>query len=143
MSAVKSLVLVAVPCSLDVMRDDLIRKAYENAVAKKSLKGVRDFDEFMLNFRKDMEEFAPIKWIERINKPVLFVHGTDDDVIPIESSRIMYERAVGDKYFLEVRNGGHRLRNHESVMRAVAEWILMYYKRSKYKWDTKHLLIHV
>lgn len=61
--------------------------------------------------------FFPVRWImrnpfnsiqkiDRVNSPILFLHSPEDAVIPIEEGRRLYNAAVGDKTFVEVR-GGH------------------------------------
>lgn len=126
LKSVKSLTLLAVPCCFEVMREDLIKLAYEKALKERTLKVLESFEDFYENFRRDMEDFAPIKWIEKVNCPVLIVHGDKDDVIPFESSLKLYEKAR-DPYFLEVRGGGHRLRGYGKVMEMVADWIVSNY----------------
>lgn len=50
--------------------------------------------------------FESIRKIDRIHAPLLFLHSPEDDVIPIEEGRRLYEAARGDKQFVEMR-GGH------------------------------------
>ena len=50
--------------------------------------------------------FDSIGKIERIRSPMLFLHGTDDAVVPISEGRRLFAAARGDKTFVEVR-GGH------------------------------------
>jgi fermentation-respiration switch protein FrsA (DUF1100 family) len=50
--------------------------------------------------------FDSIGKIDRVRSPILFLHSPDDEVIPIEEGRRLYEAARGDKAFVEVR-GGH------------------------------------
>jgi len=123
MENVKSLTLLAVPCKFEMLRRDMLEMAYANAKLKGSLKGIGDLNEFLEGIRRDMEAFEPLKYLELIRKPVLFVHGTEDDVIPFESSEMMYEVANDPKYFIKVEGGHHRLREYDSVMSTVADWI--------------------
>jgi len=120
---VKSLVLLAVPCCFEVMRENLIRSAYESGVERKSIRVVNSFEDFFRKFKRDMDEFAPLKWIKKVRCPILIVHGDRDDVIPFESSRKLYEFATGEKFLLEVKNGDHRLRRYDEVMDFVVNWI--------------------
>jgi dipeptidyl aminopeptidase/acylaminoacyl peptidase len=50
--------------------------------------------------------FNSIGKVERIRSPILFLHGTDDAVIPIADGRRLFEAARGEKRFVEIR-GGH------------------------------------
>ncbi len=45
--------------------------------------------------------------IGRVSAPVLFIHGTDDDIAPIELGRRLYDLAPGRKEFLAIARGGH------------------------------------
>jgi alpha-beta hydrolase superfamily lysophospholipase len=130
---VKSLTLLATPCSIEMVRKDLLEKAYANAKLKGSLKGIGDFEEFMSSFKRDLEEFEPIKWIGNVRKPKLFVHGTNDDIIPFESSERMFEKAGEPKYFVKVAGGDHYLRRNRKVMEIVAEWIAKNYAKGEFK----------
>ncbi len=138
---VKSLVLLAVPCCFEVMREDLIRLAYEKALRDKTLKISEPFEEFYENFKRDMTDFAPIRWIEKVNCPVLLVHGDKDDIIPFESSLKLYERAK-DSYFLEVRGGDHKLRKYGEVMEIVADWVAKRYAKGV-DWEERWKTIEV
>lgn len=133
LDSVKTLTLVAVPCSFDMLREDLLIQAHANAKLRGSLKGIGELDEFLRKFRRDMEEFEPKRFIEDIRKPVLFVHGTEDDVVPFESSKIMFERAREPKYFIKVIGGHHRLREYTKVMDLIANWIAMQYASGKFE----------
>jgi fermentation-respiration switch protein FrsA (DUF1100 family) len=50
--------------------------------------------------------FESIKRIRDVRAPMLFLHSPEDAVIPIAEGRRLYDAAVGDKTFVEVR-GGH------------------------------------
>ncbi len=50
--------------------------------------------------------YESILKIPRVNVPKLFIHATDDDVVPIAHGRRLFEAAQEPKQFLEV-SGGH------------------------------------
>ena len=50
--------------------------------------------------------FESIRKIARVNAPVLFLHSPEDDIIPIDEGRRLYEAAAAPKRFIEVK-GGH------------------------------------
>jgi hypothetical protein len=50
--------------------------------------------------------FDAIRIIDRIPAPILFLHATHDEVIPLTEGRRLFERARGAKAFVEVQ-GGH------------------------------------
>ena len=55
----------------------------------------------------DLHDASPIKHIDKIQIPVLFIHGSEDELIPAEMSREMYEAAVGEKELLIMDGAGH------------------------------------
>lgn len=58
--------------------------------------------DFILNQR-----FESIKKIKRLQMPVLFIHGTDDNVIPTNMSKQLYAAAPKPKQLLIIPNAGH------------------------------------
>ncbi len=66
---------------------------------------------------KRLYPFLPIHWlahfkyntqeyVSKLSCPVLIAHSTDDDIIPYEEGREIYQAAAEPKHFLEMR-GGH------------------------------------
>jgi fermentation-respiration switch protein FrsA (DUF1100 family) len=61
--------------------------------------------------------YLPVRWLSRIQYPAgdhlsqvqvptLVIHSPDDEIIPFEHGRALYDRVAGPKEFLEIR-GGH------------------------------------
>ena len=55
----------------------------------------------------DLHNASPIKNIDKIRIPVLFIHGSEDELIPVEMTREMYEAAVCEKELLIMDGAGH------------------------------------
>ena len=53
------------------------------------------------------DPFLSIEFIGDIKMPILFVHGTDDEVIPIDSGRRLFEAANHPKFFHAINGAGH------------------------------------
>jgi putative redox protein len=67
---------------------------------------------------------APIKHIDKIApKPLLLVHGADDDVVPVEHVDRLYKKAGRPKEKLILPGAGHRLRQDERAIEAVMSWL--------------------
>ena len=47
--------------------------------------------------------------ITQVDCPVLFLHGSDDEVIPVSSSKDAYQKVLGKKLLLQVEGGKHRM----------------------------------
>lgn len=52
-------------------------------------------------------EFDTLSKIKKINKPILIVHGTADDIVPFEHGKRIFESANPPKTFVELPNIGH------------------------------------
>ena len=50
--------------------------------------------------------FESIARVDRVHSPMLFLHSPEDDIVPYEDGRRLYERAQPPKRFVDVR-GGH------------------------------------
>ncbi|MFB0562735.1 MAG: alpha/beta hydrolase family protein [Candidatus Lokiarchaeia archaeon] len=80
---------------------------------KKTVKGLRS----------DLRELRPLQWVGKISpRPVLIVHGDQDDVIPVQSAHKLYENAKEPKKILIFKNVNHQIRNNQEAMDAVVEW---------------------
>ncbi len=52
-------------------------------------------------------EFDSLSRIQKIQVPLLFIHGAEDDIIPIELGRKLFEHANPPKTFEEIEGAGH------------------------------------
>lgn len=50
--------------------------------------------------------FDSIRRIDRVRAPILFLHSSEDEVIPMSEGRLLFDAACCEKTFVEVR-GGH------------------------------------
>ena len=57
----------------------------------------------------DLNSFSPIEAIEKINIPIVFVHGTNDDFVPFEMSKSMFDKFSGQKILIAIDGAGHGL----------------------------------
>lgn len=77
-------------------------------------------DEWALGFQR----VAPAKWIDRISpRPLLLVHGTEDDVVDPSQALRLYEMAKEPKELALVEGAGHRLRLSDRAMDLALEWL--------------------
>jgi len=53
------------------------------------------------------QRFDSIEKVNRLQVPVLYIHGTDDRTVPSEMSRQLYQRTTSSKQLLFVSGGGH------------------------------------
>ena len=53
------------------------------------------------------QRFDSISKVSRLELPVLYIHGTADEVVPYEMGEALYERSGGRKRLVTVQGGGH------------------------------------
>jgi putative redox protein len=78
-------------------------------------------DEWLNGFR----EVTPIRWIDRIApRPLLILHGEDDDLVDVDQARRLYAKAREPKEIAIVEGAGHKLRLSDRAMSIALEWLL-------------------
>jgi hypothetical protein len=70
-----------------------------------------------------LDQFRSDLAIRDVHIPVLFVHGDEDNVTPIDLARRLFERANEPKAFIGVAGGGHLVLGLPEVFARVREWI--------------------
>lgn len=92
----------------------------------RSIEMIRDED-FPPSLEAWVEGFNQVKPIDQIKKicpkPLLVVHGTEDDVVDPSQAWALYDRAREPKDLLIVGGAGHRLRVEERAMEDVLKWL--------------------
>lgn len=76
---------------------------------------------------------SPINFAEFITKPVLIIHGTQDNVIPIEQSRKLFNKLKNNNKlnkFVELAGEGHGFRCYSTVKKAIEHELMFYNKLS-------------
>lgn len=66
--------------------------------------------------KKLMRQYSPINHVEKITKPVLLVHGSDDRIVKVKHSRAMekaMKRADKSVQYVEIDEGDHFLLNNQ------------------------------
>jgi dipeptidyl aminopeptidase/acylaminoacyl peptidase len=59
-----------------------------------------------------LEQVSPVNFAEKINIPILLVHGTDDRVVPVKHSREMYDELEDEDKnvkYIEIEDANHHL----------------------------------
>ncbi len=81
--------------------------------------GARIFGKF------DLEETSPLEGVKNSKTPILFIHGDNDDYVPCEMSRELYEACASEKKFVVSPGAGHGLaysENKELYLSALCEF---------------------
>lgn len=70
------------------------------------------------------ERVSPIKWIDRIApRPLLIVHGDEDEVVGVSNARTLYSKAGEPKELVIIEGGKHKLRLEERAVKSTLEWV--------------------
>lgn len=85
----------------------------------------RDFpgspDEWLNSFK----EVTPIRWIDQIApRPLLVLHGEDDDLVGVDQAWQLYHKALEPKEIVVVGGAGHKLRLSDKAMTMALEWLV-------------------
>jgi fermentation-respiration switch protein FrsA (DUF1100 family) len=56
-------------------------------------------------------------------RPLLFVHGSQDETVPLEHARQLYEMAGEPKRLVVIDGAGHRLRREDGAVAAILDWL--------------------
>ena len=62
---------------------------------------------------------------EAVIQPWLLIHGSADDLVPIQDSRDAYDAAICEKQFLEITGAGHSFdeTSYPQLVAAVDQWL--------------------
>ena len=80
----------------------------------------RSTEEWLNGFRL----VSPVKYVAGIApRPLLLVHGNQDNMVPVTDAYKLYEKASEPKQIIIVDGAGHRLRQDERAMAIVIDWL--------------------
>jgi len=88
---------------------------------------IRDdtFPSSVSRWLEEFEEISPIKWVDKISpRPILFIHGEKDELVPLEHAQMLYEKAGEPKEFFCIKNGQHRLRVDRRALDKIKSWLI-------------------
>jgi alpha/beta superfamily hydrolase len=121
---VSSIIACACP---DTSRLANNRELAQTVIADYRKMGVIKDASFPPSLQSWMKGFAEIysdKWIDKLApRPILIIHGDQDDVVSPTSAFNLYERAGEPKEILIVKGAGHRLRISEQAMAHALAWL--------------------
>lgn len=77
-------------------------------------------------YADDMKEIGTVlPEIEHLIVPLLLIHGDEDDVVPIEDSRLAFKTAKSHKELLEISGAGHSFgdESYPQIIDAIDVWL--------------------
>jgi putative redox protein len=67
---------------------------------------------------------SPLDYVAAIApRPILLVHGSSDQVVPVSHAHRLYAQAKEPKQIAVIDGAGHRLRQDERAMALVIDWL--------------------
>jgi fermentation-respiration switch protein FrsA (DUF1100 family) len=83
-----------------------------------------DFPPSVEGWFEDLKIVTPLDHVADVSpQPLLFVHGGQDETVPVDHARQLYEKAGNPKKFVVIDDAGHRLRRDERVISAILDWL--------------------
>jgi len=121
---VSSVVACACPAEFDLFTgDDNPQSLIDHF---REIGAIRD-DAFPTSAQEWIRGFEIVKPIDYINRiaprPLLLVHGSQDETVDISHARRLYAKAGQPKQLAIVEGAGHRLRHSEEAMAIVIDWL--------------------
>lgn len=84
-----------------------------------------DFPASVRDWYASFNRVDPIDYVAGIApRPLLLVHGTEDETVNISHARRLYEQAGEPRQLVIVEGAGHRLRQDRRAMSAVIDWLM-------------------
>jgi uncharacterized protein len=83
-----------------------------------------DFPPSVEEWIANCQRIHPINHIAGIApRPLLLIHGSEDNTVPVEDAQRLYEKAGLPKQLVIIDGAGHRLRKDKRVIEAVLKWL--------------------
>nr|MDO8083158.1 CocE/NonD family hydrolase [Candidatus Freyarchaeota archaeon] len=121
-SRIKAFASCSSPSDLTKMR--VIEEGIKYAKKSEILR-ITNVEKTRKEVRTDLQKLNPLNWAGKISpRPVLIIHGDQDEVVPVQSAYELYENAKEPKKILIFKNADHVIRNNEDAMKAVTDWIV-------------------
>jgi len=83
-----------------------------------------DFPPSLDGWFDNLKQVTPLNFVSRIApRPLLLVHGSLDETVPVEHAHSLYEKAGNPRKLVVIDGAGHRLRRDDRVVGAVLDWL--------------------
>lgn len=83
-----------------------------------------DFPPSLEEWGRNFSRVRPVDWVAKIPpRPLLIIHGTEDEVVAVSQARALYEEVKGRAELFLIEGGEHRLRVDEKAMDKAMAWL--------------------
>ncbi|MBS7287634.1 MAG: alpha/beta hydrolase [Candidatus Freyarchaeota archaeon] len=81
-------------------------------------------EEGINELEQDLKKLNPMNFISKISpKPLLIVHGENDEVFPVEEAYKLFRAAKQPKSILILRGVGHHVRGSKEARDYIIKWL--------------------
>jgi dipeptidyl aminopeptidase/acylaminoacyl peptidase len=88
-----------------------------------------DFPASIEKWLAGFKEATAIRDIAKIApRPLLIIHGTQDDIVKVEDAQALFSAAGEPKKLVLIEGAGHRLRREERAVQAIIDWLKANFK---------------
>lgn len=118
--------LVLCACPAEFHRIVAEKKADFSVERFRQIGLIRDgaFPASVEDWARGFAEVTPMRWIDRVSpRPLLMIHGRDDDLIDEGQARRLFEKAGEPKEIAVVAGAGHKLRLSAAAMDVALAWL--------------------
>lgn len=121
---VSSVVTLACPAEFGFLTD--VQQTESTIDHFRSIGAIRDadFPHSIDEWGEGFNTVTPIRWIDKISpRPLLLIHGKEDEVVSIEHAFRLHEQAREPKELVTIPGAGHRLRLEEKAIATALNWL--------------------
>lgn len=81
-------------------------------------------EEELNELEQDLKKLNPMNFISKISpKPLLIVHGENDEIFPVEEAYKLFEAAKQPKSILILKGVGHHVRGSKEAINHIVKWL--------------------
>ena len=121
---ISSIVACACPDTSRLAKDRDLAQTVIDDYRKMGVIKDANFPPSLQNWMDGFDDVYSGKWIDKLSpRPILIIHGDQDDVVSPSSAFNLYERAGDPKEILIIKGAGHRLRISNEAMNHALTWL--------------------
>jgi fermentation-respiration switch protein FrsA (DUF1100 family) len=122
---VSSLVTFACPAEFSFLTDKQRAEATIDHFRSIGLIRDADFPPSEDEWLDGFNTVSPLHCIDRISpRPLLLIHGENDDLVPVEHAHKLFEKAGESKKLVIIPGAGHRLRFEHKAVNTALDWLM-------------------